>query len=442
MSSHSSTQLMSRRHFLWLTSMSAAGLATGCAIDPITGQRQLMLVSRDTEIKIDQQQSPYQFSTDYGLSRDQSLNAYVNEVGQQLIPYTHRPDMPYSFRTVNATYINAYAFPGGSIALTRGILLKLDNEAELSALLGHEVGHVNARHTAEQLSKNQVVSALVGGITAVVSAKYSQYANLAQQLGMLSAGALLAHYSRDNEREADALGNEYMIKSGYSTLGFIGLMDMLNSLSSRSPGYADVLFSTHPMSQERYQAAVDRATTVYQQSKSLPLNRDRYMDRIARLRAISDAIDAMQKAEAAMGKNDFDQASSLLKGALRAAPDDYAGLAMMAKCQIAMERFREAERYAAEAQQAYPGEAQAHLLGGFAKLQRERFSSAYQEFNNYDRILPGNPNTAFFKGFCLEGMNRRREAAEHYGQYLQVVQKGPKAEHAYKSLVAWGYIKQ
>jgi len=129
-----------RRHFLWLLSMSAAGAAVGCAANPVTGKSQLMLVSEEEEIQIDRQQSPFQFSADYGQILDKSLNDYVRGVGQSMATRTHRSHMPYSFRGVNATYVNAYAFPGGSIACTRGILLSLENEAELAGLLGHELG--------------------------------------------------------------------------------------------------------------------------------------------------------------------------------------------------------------------------------------------------------------------------------------------------------------
>ncbi|MGD8540943.1 MAG: M48 family metalloprotease, partial [Desulfobacteraceae bacterium] len=137
------TALLSRRRFIRLSALAAGGLLTGCAVNPVTGRSQLMLVSEDQEIQLDRQNSPYQFSSDYGVVQDAALNRYIHQTGLKLAARTHRPQMPYSFRCVNATYVNAYAFPGGSIAATRGILLKLQNEAELAALLGHELGHVN-----------------------------------------------------------------------------------------------------------------------------------------------------------------------------------------------------------------------------------------------------------------------------------------------------------
>jgi predicted Zn-dependent protease len=128
------TNKISRRLFLKYSAVMSASVAgpiffSGCAIDPVTGKKQLMMVSQQQEIGIDKQQSPFQFSSDYGVTQDAKINEYVSDVGKRLLPNIHRPQMPYNFQCVNATYINAYAFPGGTIAVTRGILLKLDNEA-------------------------------------------------------------------------------------------------------------------------------------------------------------------------------------------------------------------------------------------------------------------------------------------------------------------------
>ena len=220
-------QGISRRKFLWVTSASAAGLLLGCAANPVTGKSQLMLVSEDQEIEIDRQNSPYQFSTDYGSIQDKNLNNYINQTGKKISALTHRPHMPYSFQTVNATYVNAYAFPGGSIAVTRGILVSLKNEAELAGLLGHEIGHVNARHTAERMSKGILVSTILGGVVAYVGMEDESLGQVAAGLGGIGAGILLAKYSRDDEREADSLGMEYMSRADHNPYGMVGLMDLL-----------------------------------------------------------------------------------------------------------------------------------------------------------------------------------------------------------------------
>jgi predicted Zn-dependent protease len=434
---------MSRRDFLWLTSMAAGGLILGCAVDPVTGKQQFMLVSEDQEIQIDKQYSPMQFSSDYGAVQDQGLNNYIDQVGKNMAALTHRPHMPYSFRVVNATYVNAYAFPGGSIAATRGILLKLENEAELAGLIGHELGHVNARHTAEQMSKGAFTQAIVGGISVVAGTQGAAYGELAQQLGSIGAGALLASYSRDNEREADALGMGYMVKGGYGSEGFVGLMDMLNSLSKRKLSSAELLFATHPMSDERYQTTVEAAQIKYKSARNKPLYKERYMDNTAKLRAQKDAIEEMQKGEEKLVQKKYSDADVHFRKALKKVPRDYTGLALMATSQLVQKKWAVGRQYAEMAKKVYPQEAQAYHLSGFAKIKLEDYDEAYEDFARYDIILPGNPNATFFKGYTQEGMQHIPEAAREYQHYLQMVQQGNYAQHAYRRLREWqakGYI--
>jgi beta-barrel assembly-enhancing protease len=432
---------ITRRGFIRMTALVSAGYLAGCATNPVTGESQLMLVSETDEIAMDRQYSPHQFSGDYGPIQDESLNRYIDQAGKRMAAFTHRPSMPYSFRGVNATYVNAYAFPGGSIACTRGILLALESEAELAALLGHEMGHVNARHTAERMSKGMLIQATVGGLATVAGTQGALLGDMVSGLGNIGAGALLAKYSRDNERQADALGMDYMYRSGYNTEGMIGLMDVLRSLSKDKPGAIELMFSTHPMSDERYQTAASSSKAKYPAGKGLPLHRERYMDQTAGLRAIKGAIEKMQSGQQLMAKKEFPGAESQLRAALKEAPDDYAGLVMMAQCQMAQKKYGEARAYAKQANHVYPQEAQAYEIGGIAKILEKDFDGAHEDFAAYDKLLPGNPGIAFLNGFSLEGMKQIPQAAKEYHRYLQAVNQGDQAKHAYSRLVEWGYIK-
>jgi len=432
---------LTRRAFLQLASISTAGFMAGCVVNPVSGKSQLMLLSESKEIKIDKQNSPHQFSLDYGISQDAALNDYVNRTGLKIAAFTHRPHMPYSFVCVNATYINAYAFPGGSIAASRGILIEMENEAQLASLLGHELGHVNARHTAQMMSKGMLMNAVVGGLATYAGTKSAVYGRLASQLGMLSTGALLASYSRDNERQADALGLEYLVKAGYNPNGFIGLMDMLRKKSERQPNAIELMFATHPMSAERYITAVETIRDKYRSFKKAPFLRERYMDHTAKLRADKVAIKKLQDGDKEMAKQKYSAAQICFQKALKLAPNDYAGLLMMSKSLIAQQEYAEALIYVQKAQKVYPDEAQAHHLYGFIKNKQKDFESALAAFRRYDRLLPGNPNIIFFKGLSLEGMQHYKESANEYYQYLQIVKQGESAKYAYQRLVEWGYVK-
>jgi predicted Zn-dependent protease len=433
---------ITRREFLWMSSLSAAGFMVGCAANPVTGEPQFMMVSETEEIEIDKKNSPHQFSSDYGPLQDASLNNYINQTGRTLAARSHRPHMPYSFRGVNATYVNAYAFPGGSIAATRGILLELENEAQLAALLGHELGHVNARHTAAQMSKSTLINLFVGGLATVAGTQNSGLGSLASKLGMVGASAFLASYSRNNEREADALGLEYMVQAGYNANGFVGLMDMLRRTSKYKPSAIELMFATHPMSDERYRTAVEAVHTQYRSSQSFSLYRDRYMDHTAKLRKIKLTIEALQKGESLMPKGKYNEAEIHFSKALKQTPEDYAGLVMMSKCQLAQKQYAKAESFAEKAKTVYPQEGQAHYLAGFAKIKQKDYASAYEEFKYYEKLLSGNPSILFFKGLSLEGMQRIKESANEYYKYLQIVNQGENAKYAYQRLVEWGYIKK
>jgi beta-barrel assembly-enhancing protease len=437
---------LTRRQFLQFSAMlTAAGLVPvwGCGRDPVTGRTQLMMLTRDQEIAIDRQHSPFQFSSDFGIVQDTALNQYIDQVGKDLVPFSHRPGMPYNFQCVNATYINAYAFPGGSIAVTRGILLRLENEAELAALLGHELGHVNARHTAEQVSKSQLSSLFVGGLAMLADSQARGLGSLTQQLGALGQGLYLAKYSRDNEREADFLGHEYMVGAGYGSRGFVGLMEMLNTLNKQKPSSAQMLFSTHPMSDERLAAAVQRNSGPYAHTRDAPVARERYMDQTAALRKMKKAIEQMQEGEKFLSKESYDQAQTAFAAALNEAENDYTAHVLMARCQLIMKKHDNAASYATAAIDLYPTEPQGHYMAGLAHVGAGQYSKALDNFATCDRLLPGNPQLTFYKGYAQDKLGRQQPAANEYAAYLKMInyQSNQYSQYAIKRLKEWGYAQ-
>ncbi|WP_321417761.1 M48 family metalloprotease [uncultured Desulfobacter sp.] len=437
---------MTRRDFLrgctaTAVTLAGTGFFQGCAIDPVTGQQQLMLMSRDQEISVDRQQSPFQFSSDYGVTRDEKLNRYISKVGRSMLARVHRPDMPYNFQVVNATYINAYAFPGGSIAVTRGILLSLDNEGELASLLGHELGHVNARHTAEQQSKGQLSSILVAGLSAAVETRGAGLGDWAQKLGGLGQGLFLSKYSRDNEREADALGHQYMAQSGYNSKGFTGLMEMLNELNTTKSSSTQMLFATHPMSRERLDAAKERDNGIYRGTHTRSLYRDRYMDHTANLRSQKAMIVKLQEADKFIAKEQYDQAESALMSALSLKDNDYTAQVMTAKCMLLQKKVRNAAYHASLAKQLFPQENQGHYVSGIANLAFKKPMQAYNDFSACSTLLPGNPQMTFYQGYALDMADRKQQAARHYAAYLKEINYASNkySQYAYKRLKAWNY---
>ncbi|TBV80307.1 MAG: tetratricopeptide repeat protein [Desulfobulbaceae bacterium] len=435
---------LSRRTFLALMSASALGFTLGgCAVNPVTGQRQLMLLSEDQEVAIDREHAPHQFSADFGVSRDLALNGYVSSTGRELAAFSHRPQMPYSFQVVNANHINAYAFPGGTIAVTRGIMLEMNDEAELAALLGHEIGHVTARHAAQRMTRGLIAQLAVVGATLGVTATEDRQglAPLVQTLGGISAGVLLAHHSRDDEREADALGMKYADRAGQNPAGMTDLHQILVDQSRRNPNALELMFATHPMSGERLATAQGKMANLYRSRQHLPHNVERYQDQTATLRLLKPSVEEQRLGEKAMARERFARAEPHLKRALTLTPGDYTALILMSRCQFGLGRKQEAAEFADQARLVFPGEPQALHVAGIARLGTGDHEVAYQHFMEYEKLLPGNPNTTFLKGVARENMGQRATAARYYLHYLRQVNRGGQTGYVRQRLTEWGVLR-
>ncbi|GAB1394607.1 M48 family metallopeptidase [Rhodocyclaceae bacterium] len=431
---------LTRRDVLWLFGAGvAAGALSGCATSPIDGKRILVGMSEKQEREIDKEVAPHQFSQDMGPIQDGSVNQYVSSIGGRIHPLTHRPDMPYSYRVLNANYLNAYTFPGGAMGVTRGILVELDNEAELAALLGHEMGHVNARHAAQRQGQGLLAQVAVAGLS--IATADSGWGTLTAIAGQVGASALLSSYSRDNEREADALGQEYMVRAGYPAKGMTQLHGLLVRESKEQPSLLETMFSSHPMNSERYQTAQQLAEAKYAASLNANPQRERFMDNTAALRKLKPTIDACKRGETAMAKKKLGEAENQFDKAVDLTPQDYPSNLLLAKCLTAQGKSGEALRYAEAARTLYPQEAQAHKLTGSLKLAQRDPAAAFAAFDRFDRLLPGDPGIAFLKGVSLEAGGNRKGAAEQYARFLKSGAQGKPAAHAQQQLKAWGYSR-
>ncbi len=430
--------VLSRRAFLGITTMATGAAVTGCASNPVTGRRQLMLISPEQELAIDRQHAPHQFSADFGPMLDRDLQQYLQEITDALGTHVHRRDVPYSSTGLHASYINGYTFPAGTIGLTRGILAEMEDEATLAALIGHEMGHVNARHAARRMTSQVITSLIVAGIGVAVLLRDERYAPLVLGVGAIGAGALLARYSRDNEREADQLGMDYMVAAGYTPNGMVDLMNMLVAMERRRPGALELMFATHPMSSERHRTAVRVAERKYAAHADGMVGRERYMDMTAAVRAQRPMLAALQDGDAAMRSRNWDDADKHYAAALALHPDDYEALLKMAQCRVAQEKLDEAAKHVAGARAANSTEPLSYQFGGLIALRRGRFEEAHEDFTHYLEVLPGNPLTLFYDGRALEGMGRRDDAANRFKSFLQQVPSGAEAEYARGRLAEWG----
>ncbi|OGD17002.1 MAG: hypothetical protein A2V76_07065 [Candidatus Aminicenantes bacterium RBG_16_63_14] len=251
--------------------------AVSCALNPVTGKRELMLMSSSDELAMGQQTDPQILKT-YGKYENADLARYVSALGKRLGALSHQPNLAYSIQVLDSPVVNAFAVPGGYVYLTRGILAYLNDEAELAGVVAHEIGHIAARHSAQQYSKAQFAQ-LGLGLGSVVSKTFRKYAGIAQA----GVGLLFLSFSRSDEREADGLGVEYSAKAGYDSNHMANLFVSLERLNpGESQGGLPGWFSTHPNPENRI-AAIKRDTEVWRekiQQTRFAINRDQYLKQI------------------------------------------------------------------------------------------------------------------------------------------------------------------
>lgn len=232
---------------------------SGCATNPVTGNPNFVMLTEDQEIQLGRENDP-KIRTQFGVYDDPELQAYVQRVGENVAAHSHRPGLVYRFAVLDTPDINAFALPGGYIYVTRGILAYLNSEAELAAVLGHEVGHVTARHSVRQYS-----AATAGQLAAAILLR----SQAAQSLFNVIGGALLSGYGRDQELEADRLGAEYLARNGYDPDAMTEVIGVLKNqeeyekerakAEGREPRAYHGVFATHPSADQRLQEVVAEA---------------------------------------------------------------------------------------------------------------------------------------------------------------------------------------
>ena len=261
----------------WLpVSAALLALVAACATNPVTGRRELSLMSEAQEISIAQESDP-QIKEEMGVYNDPELQAYVTEIGQRMAKISERPQLPWRFTVVDVAAVNAFAVPGGGIYITRGILPFLDSEAELAGVIGHEIGHVTARHSAQQYTRQVTGQAGLLALGIFVPA--------ARPFGELSGqalGVLFLKYGRDDEIQADQLGARYESTVGWDPAAvpaFLSTLGRLDEAAGDRRGVPNWL-STHPDPLARVKDIQPTVEQLKAAGASFSTNRDALTQRI------------------------------------------------------------------------------------------------------------------------------------------------------------------
>ena len=263
-----------------LISFSLLSLVISCSVNPVTGERDFVLMSEDAELEMGRKYYS-QILQSQTLYQDPKIQSYVQSIGDSLAELSHRSDLIYRFTVLDSPDVNAFALPGGYIFINRGLMVYLSSEEELAAVLGHEIGHVTARHSVRQISQAQVLSIISYAVAREAGSAAGDLANIA-------SGALVAGYGRDMELQADSLGAEYMAKQGYSALGMIDTISVLKEhelysteVSKRRGSNQQTyhgIFASHPSNDSRLKEVIKKADSL--RKDSLESNSLNYLKRI------------------------------------------------------------------------------------------------------------------------------------------------------------------
>jgi predicted Zn-dependent protease len=250
---------------------------TSCSRNPVTGKRELNFISKKQELAMGAEYDP-QIIAQFGSYEDKNLQNLINRVGLSMAKNSHRPDLDYQFRILDSPVVNAFAVPGGYIYFTRGILAHFNNEAELAGVMGHEIGHITAKHSVKQLTNQTILQTLfVAGI--IFSPEFAQLADLANQ----GIGLLFLRFSRANERESDKLGVQYSTEQGYNAHEMAEFFKTLERMGGEA-GSLPQFLSTHPDPGQRYISVNNYTDTLQSRmnisSSQLKVNRNSYLDLI------------------------------------------------------------------------------------------------------------------------------------------------------------------
>lgn len=246
-------------------------LVATCATNPVTGKRELSLVSESQEITMGREYAG-QVAKEMGVYPDSAVQTYVSNLGRELALTTERPRLPWTFTVMDDPTVNAFALPGGYIFVTRGILTHMNSEAELATVVGHEIGHVTARHSVQQMTRQQI--AQIGLVAGAIASD-----EIAQNLGMISAGlgVLFLKYGRDDETQADGLGFRYALHDGYDVRKMVDMFLVLQRVTARAGQRIPEWQSSHPDPGNRIAATRARLARVSEPFDGKKVNREPFL---------------------------------------------------------------------------------------------------------------------------------------------------------------------
>jgi predicted Zn-dependent protease len=361
-----------------------------CAVNPVTGRSELAIVSFSEEEEAALGAKAYLPAVQQqgGFYRDKELEEYVQGVGMRLARVSHRPNLHYRYRVLNSSVPNAFALPGGYIVINRGLLVGLSNEAEMAAVLGHETGHVTAKHSLAAYQRAMATNVLVAGVLLATGGQAG-----VQEISGITSSLVENGFSREQEREADWLGIDYMVKAGYNPEGAIQLQEYFYRQleGGKNPMWVEGLFRTHPFSKERLENARARVAERYPYTVNNPnyvLNGPVFLQKTARLREVQKAYEVSDEGDRLLKAKRYDEALMKFEEAERMQPGQAPFHSSVGSVYLMRKDYRAAEAELQKAIDLDPELFEPRFLLGALKYQTHDLRAAIPQLEKSMALYP------------------------------------------------------
>jgi predicted Zn-dependent protease len=404
------TTIMLKKYSSLMVALCISVSLTACGTNPVTKKKEFQFVSEASEINIGKENySPARQSQGGDYIIDPELTAYVQGIGKRLGAVSDRPELPYEFVVLNDSVPNAWAMPGGKIAFNRGLLYELNSEAELAAVMGHEIVHAAARHGAKSMERGIFMQ---GAMIAVgIGAQNTDYANLIVGGSQLGAQLISSKYGRDAESESDLYGMQYMKKAGYDPSAAVTLQETFVRLSKdRESNFITGLFASHPPSAERVAA---NKVTLAKVGAGGEMGKEIYAQKVGKVKATQAAYKAYDDALAALKKNDTATATTLAQKAIAGEPREARFQELLGDIALQQKKPQEALAYYDKAIKMQPDYFKPHVQSGIALFNMGKKAEAEPFLKRANELLPTAPGHALL-GEIAEGRGDIDGALQHY----------------------------
>lgn len=386
-------------------------LSTSCAKNPVTGQDELAFMSEPQEIAMGANYYPEVIQLNHGLPpEDPELQAYVSGVGQRLANVSHRPNIPWQFTVVNSSQVNAFALPGGKICITRGLITKMGSEDELAGVLGHEIGHVTARHAVAAYTRQILMAGAVLGLTLALGD--NEFAPAALAAAGMAGSLMMLSYSRDQERQADELGFAYMTKAGYNPSAMVNTFEMFKKMQETEPSEVREWLSSHPLPRERIVAAEKRALASPLSNR--PFRTAQFNRGLALQKRLIPAYEAMDQGSDLAQEDQWTEAVAMYRKAIALYPKEGMFYSRLAMAQMENDQDTQALANAQKGARLSGGNFYPSFILGLVEGNNSNYRSAVAAHQKAAQLLPDHVVNNFLLGHAYDKMGQPYSASKCY----------------------------